>query len=499
VRETVKQARDGDPGPRYKWVVLGIAMAGVVMVGIDTTVVVLALPTILADLHSNLVTIVWVLMAYIFVSTVFLLALGRVADIYGRVRLYNAGFAVFTVGSAFCGFAQSDWQLIAARVVQGIGGALLLVNAFALITEAFPPNERGGALGALSATFGAGGIFGPILGGLLLSVASWRWIFFINVPIGIVATIVGYRVLAELSQPKKGERLDVLGVVVFTFSLLALLAGILLIVNVGIGSPVVLGLFAAFALGLAAFLYWEGRAAYPALDPVLFRSRVFDFSVLAAALQSLAIFSLQFLVVFYLQAVRGYSPLTAALLLLPFPVALSLVGPFAGRLSDRIGARAPATVGLLVQVASLEWLATIGQNASYTFVAIGLGLAGLGAGLFFSPNTSAALTASPRDRLGVASATLTTLRNCGTVTSYALALTVAASAIPRKLMLALFLGTSGALVGSLKAAYVTGMHAALHVGSVICIAAALMSLVRGKEDRSGPAETPPGRTEHPTA
>jgi EmrB/QacA subfamily drug resistance transporter len=474
-------------GPRYKWVVLGIAMAGVLMVGIDTTIVVLALPTILTELHSNLVTIVWVLMAYIFVSTVFLLGLGRVADIYGRVRLYNAGFVVFTVGSALCGMAAADWQLIAARVVQGIGGALLLVNGFALITEAFPREQRGSALGILSATFGSGGIVGPVLGGLILAVASWRWVFYINVPIGIIATFLGYRYLVELSSPRRGERLDLAGTAVFSVSLLALLAGIMLVVNVGVGSPLVWGLLVLAATGIALFLWWEGRTRYPALDPVLFRSRAFDFAVVAASLQSLAIFAVQFLLVFYLQAVRGYPPLTAALLLVPFPIALAVVGPFAGRLSDRIGARWPATAGLAVQVIGLELLATVGQNASYGQIALGLAITGVGGGLFFSPNTSSALSASPVDRLGVASATLSTLRNAGMVTSFALALSVAASAIPHQLMLALFVGTSGSLPGALKVAYVDGMHAALHVSAVVCMLAAAMSLVRGSEARS---ETP---------
>lgn len=480
-----------DPGPRYKWMVLGIVMTGVLMVGIDTTIVVLALPTILQELHSNLVTIIWVLMAYIFVSTIFLLALGRVADMYGRVRLYNAGFVVFTVGSALCGLAQADWQLIAARVVQGVGGALLLVNGFALITEAFPPNERGGALGIVSATFGSGGIVGPVLGGFILSVTSWRWIFYINVPIGIVATLLAFRYLVELSTPRPGERLDWVGVVTFSVSLFALLVGILLIVNVGVRSPVVWLLIAAFLVGIAFFLYWERRASYPALDPVLFRSRVFDFSVLSASLQSLAMFAVQFLVVFYLQAVRGYSPLTAALLLVPFPVGLALVGPFAGRLSDRIGARIPATIGLAVQVVGLEWLATVGQHASYVQIAVGLAVTGIGGGLFFSPNTSAALTASPVGELGVASATLSTLRNAGMVTSFALALSVAASAIPHDLMLALFVGTSGSLAPALKTAYVEGMHAALHVSAVICGVAAAMSLVRGSGDRAHAAPGAP--------
>ncbi len=189
-----------DCGPHYKWVALGVTSLGVLMTAIDTTVVVLALPPMLADLHSNLVKMIWVIMAYILASTVLLLALGRVADIYGRVRLYNLGFAIFTVGSALCGLARHDTGLIAYRVIQGIGGALLIVNSLAIITEAFPPHERGMAMGCNSITFGTGSIIGPIVGGFILSVASWRWVFLINVPIGLIGTYVGWRYLRECSS-----------------------------------------------------------------------------------------------------------------------------------------------------------------------------------------------------------------------------------------------------------------------------------------------------------
>jgi EmrB/QacA subfamily drug resistance transporter len=473
------------PPDRYKWVVLGITTIGVLMFAIDGTVVILALPAITADLHSNLVSMIWVLMAYIFASTALLLAFGRVADIYGRVRLYNLGFAVFTIGSLFAGLSRSDLQLIAARVVQGAGGALMIVNALAILTEVFPPWQRGTALGFNAMTFGAGAILGPILGGVILAVASWPWVFLINLPIGIVGTFLSYRLLRPLPR-RRGERLDLVGTASFSVSLLALLLGLTEAISLGFTAPPILALFGVFVAGLAFFIWWERRASCPALDLRLFRSRVFDFSVSAALLQALAIFAVQLLVVLYFQVVRGYSPLSAALLLLPLPVALALISAVSGRLSDRIGARIPATAGLLFQAAGVLVLSTPTLDTPYPLTATGLVLTGLGGGLFFSPNTSAAMTAAATavpGRLGVASATLATLRNTGQVTSFALALAVAAASLPKELALGLFAGTTVTLSPALKAAFVEGMRSALHVSLAICLVAAGFSYVRGPEER----------------
>ncbi len=333
--------------PRYKWIVLAVVTLGVLMVSIDTTVVVLALPAIILELHSSLVNIIWVIMSYLFVTTVLLLALGRIADIDGRVRLYNWGFILFTIGSAFCGFAGNDLQLIGARVFQGVGGALMLVNAVAIVTEVFPANQRGTALGINSMTFGLGGILGPILGGFILAITSWRWVFFINIPIGILGTFFSYHYLREVSHPRTGEKLDLVGSLAFSLCLLALLFSLMLGIQFGWFSLPVLVLDGIFLLMLVFFSYWERHTPCPALDLRLFNNRVFTFAVLAASLQSLAIFAVQFLVVFYLQGVRGDSPLHAALLLLPMPIAIAVFGPLGGRISDRIGVRIPATAGLI--------------------------------------------------------------------------------------------------------------------------------------------------------
>src|SRR5512146_2401328 len=230
----------------YKWIVLSVTTIGALMASIDSTIVILGLPDMMVKLHADMIEMVWVIMGYILVSTVFLLTFGRVADMLGRVRMYNLGFVVFTIGSALCGFSNTATQLILFRLVQGSGAAMMVVNSVALITEVFPPNERGRALGLNAITFSIGGVAGPILGGLILTLADWRWIFFINVPVGLFGAIWGYRVLREMSVRKEGERFDVVGALSFSLGLTALLIALTLGIQLDFSSPPILALFGVF-------------------------------------------------------------------------------------------------------------------------------------------------------------------------------------------------------------------------------------------------------------
>ena len=282
----------------YKWTVLSVTTIGALMAAIDSTIVILGLPDMMVDLHSDLVSMIWVIMAYILISTVFLLTFGRIADMLGRVRLYNLGFAIFTIGSALCGLSGTATELILFRLVQGSGAALLVVNSVAILTEAFPPNERGRALGINGVTWSAGGVLGPVLGGLILSLGSWRWIFFVNVPIGLIGTIWGYRVLKELSIRKQGETFDLPGALTFSISLVSILLALTLGIQQGWTNGPILGLFVAFFAFLMIFLWWEQRAKNPVIDFTLFKARVYNFSVLSAMMQGLALFAVNFLVIF---------------------------------------------------------------------------------------------------------------------------------------------------------------------------------------------------------
>lgn len=468
----------------YKWVALSVTTLGSAMAAIDSSIVVLGLPSIMTSLRSDLVTMIWVLMGYILMSTVFLMLFGRLADMFGRVRMYNLGFAVFTLGSLLCALAGSGAELVLFRLVQGLGGAMLMANAMAIITEAFPPGERGRAMGINSITWAIGNIVGPVAGGLILAFLSWQWIFLVNVPIGLVGTLWGYLALHEIGEPRRGERFDVRGMVLFSGGISCLLIALSQGISWGWFSAPTLTLFAGFVVLEVLFVGSERGAGVHFIDPSLLRSRILAFGTAAATLQSLSMFAVNFLVVFYLQAVKGVTPLQAALMILPLSVVQSIVGPIGGVISDLVGARTPATVGLILQAAACFLLAQLTAASPYPVLLLGLAVLGVGGGLFWSPNTSAVMGAAPSGQLGVASATLATFRQTGMVTSFALALAVAAAAIPPRLVGAIFLGTSVQLGAPVMGAFTVGMAHALTVSALIVLAASTMTLIAGDTARS---------------
>jgi EmrB/QacA subfamily drug resistance transporter len=465
--------------PAYKWVALSVTTLGSLMVAIDSTIVILGLPNMLEDLHSNLVLITWVTTGYLLATTVLMLTFGRVADMFGRVKLYNLGFIVFTIGSVLCGLSPTDKVLIAMRLIQGAGGAMLAANAMAIITEAFPDNQRGQAMGINAITWGAGSVLGPVLGGLILAVASWRWIFLVNLPVGILGTLAAFLLLHDTAPNPKGERFDLTGMLLFLVGIVSLLLGITEGIGPGWFSPPIVTLFVIAILALCAFVFWERRSAYPMLNLTLFENRRYAFSVAAATLQSLAAFAVQFLVIFYLQGVRAYSPLTAAFLILPMPVVTAILGPFSGRWSDKIGGTLPATLGLATQGIALVILMLLTPTTPYWMLGLALTLMGTGSGFFWSANTSTTMGAAPPNRLGVAAATLNTLRNVGMIFSFAIALAVTAASMPPAVEAAVFLGTVEHLSPSISMAFTAGMSRAFLASVLICIVAILCSLVRG--------------------
>ena len=463
----------------YKWVALSVTTIGAGMAALDSSIVILGLPSIMKSLHSDLVAMTWVIMGYTLMATVFLSLFGRLADMFGRVRMYNLGFIVFTLASVLCAAAQSGLGLVFFRLLQGIGGAMLMANSMAILTEAFPPNERGRAMGINAIVWAIGGILGPVLGGLILAVASWRWIFLVNLPIGIVGTVWAYLALHELSQRKARERLDVPGTVLLSGGLICLLVALTESVSWGWTSPRILMLFTGFVVLEVLFSLRERRTSSPLIDLTLFHSRVFSGTIAATTLETLAMFAVSFLIIFYLQGVKGVSPLHAAVMVLPFAVTQSVFGPIGGAISDKVGARIPATGGLLLQAVACLVLASLTPSSSYPLVFVGLSLMGTGAALVWAAQTSAVMGTAPVTRLGIASATLATFRQCGMVTSYALALAVAAATIPARLSGAIFLGTSAALGGPIMAAFSDGMSHALLVSAAIVLVAAGMTVVAG--------------------
>ncbi len=463
----------------YKWMALSVTTLGAAMAAIDSSIVILGLPSILTSLHSSLVAMTWVTMSYILMSTVFLGLCGRLADMFGRVRMYNLGFVVFTAGSVLCAMAPTGEWLIGFRLVQGAGAAMLIANSMAILTEAFPATERGRAIGINAIVWAIGGLLGPVLGGLILAAGNWRWIFLVNLPIGIVGTVWGYVALREISRPKGREPLDVLGTVFLSGGLLCLLIALTQSVGWGLTSPRLLALLAGFIVLQTLFYLRERSTPSPLVDLSLFNSRIFSFTILATTLETLAIFAINFLVVFYLQGVKGITPLHAAFMILPYAATQSVLGPVAGILSDRFGARLPASAGLLLEAAGCLILTRLTGASGYPLLFAGLTVFGCGAGIVWTSQTNAVMGTAPRNRLGIASATLATFRQCGMVTSFALALAVAAATVPRQLVGAIFLGTGTSLGGPVMAPFTSGMQHALYVSMGIILASTIMTVVAG--------------------
>jgi EmrB/QacA subfamily drug resistance transporter len=492
---------------QYKWKALGVVNIGSLMGSIDATVLIIAFPQVARDLQATLVEMVWVLMIYTVMGTALVLSLGRVADMKGRRRLYAAGFSVFILGSALCGFAPSGLALVGFRALQGVGGAMLLANSFAILSDAFPAAERGRAFGINTIVWGSGSILGIFLGGLILTVTTWRWIFWINLPIGVAATVAALLVLRESVTPNPRDTFDFAAAGLFTGGLVSALFGATEGILTGWSDPrAVVPLLLAIPL-LVGFVVWEMRVSRDPILPLwLFRRWIFSASLAAAVLQGLALFSTNFLLMAYFQGLRDVSVLTAADLLIPLFVALAVVGPLGGRLADRYGARVLSTVGLLVQAAALAFLTTLNAQTPLAAVAAAEGLLGVGGGLFFPANTSAIMSSSPPGRYGVASGIMMTLRNSSTSLSYAVALVVLTSRLPAGSGAAIFGGAfAPTRLAGYSGIFVNGMHAAFAVAMSAVLAAAIFSALRGREDRGAaerspyrPAVRPPRREVVPT-
>ena len=479
---------------QYKWKVLSNTTVATLMSSIDANIVLISLPTIGHDLPgTSATTLLWILIGYSLLTSVVLLNFGRLSDMFGRVRLYVLGFAIFTAGSLLCGFSQTGGELVGFRLVQAIGAGFLFSNSAAIITDAFPPNERGRALGINQISIVVGAVSGLVLGGVITSTIGWRWIFFVNVPIGLIATLRARRDLRELAPPEAKPRIDWAGNIVFALGLTLLLLGVTLSALDQPALSVTIGLFVgAFGL-LAAFLWIEARERTPMLDLSLFRNRQFTASASAMFLNALARGAFTFVLVFYLQGPpRFLSPFTAGLFLIPVSASLATCGPISGYLSDRYGPRWFLITGLLLSAVGFLWLSTIGPDDSIAQLTPPLVLAGAGMGLFASPNRAAMMSAAPPSRRGVASGIGTTLLNTGSTISLGITLVVMSTVMPRAAIQSIFLGTASQTIApTVASGFLVSIHLIFFVSAVLILGALVPSVLRGA--------TPPWHTETPAA
>ena len=450
-------------------------MTGVLITAVDTTIVVLALPQIESGLKVDLASVIWVVIGYLLVITLLATQVGRLGDMYGRVRMYEAGFVVFIVGSALCALSWNGTSMIAFRVLQGVGGALVTSNSGAVIADLFPPHERGRAYGYNGVGWSAGAVLGIVLGGVIVTYFSWRWIFWINVPIGLAAVLLAVRVLHDVGERRR-HRLDLAGMITLGLGLYGVLWAMTSLASTPLDGVILSYLVGGVAL-LAVFSVVEWRQPEPMLKLSLLRIPTMTPSLLASFFQGLANYAVLFLVIMYLQGTRGLSALDASLLLVPGYLVGGAIGPFAGRLADRIGPVIPATVGLAVQVVALLIYAQLSADTGLWVVIAGSLVNGLGASAFFPANTSAVMKASPAQLYGVSSGMLRTFANVGMVFSFSMAIVLASRSIPRQLAFAIFVGSTS-LHGTLAAAFATGLHSAFYGSMGLMAVAAVLSATR---------------------
>jgi EmrB/QacA subfamily drug resistance transporter len=461
----------------YKWWALSCTSLGMLMATINSGTLIIALPDLERALHTTLLELVWVILVYMIVSTVLVLTAGRLSDLFGRKRAYVLGFAVFTLASLAAGFAQSGGELIGARVVQGIGGAFLFANSVAIVTDAFPREELGLAMGTNSMVGGVGLVLGPVLGGALVAL-SWHWVFWFNVPLGVLGTLWATFVLRELGSLDSERRLDPVGSVTYLVGVTGLVLALSRGGLDGWTDPVVLAGFAAALVLLPLFVLVERRVRAPMLDLGIFRDRLFAAASGAALINGVSRFALLFLFVFYFQGPQGYSPIEAGVRLAPLALAMLVTAPLAGRIADRRGSRVLAAAGMTITAAGLAGMVTLEASSPYWLAALWLALVGIGSGVFNSPNTSAMMGVVPKNRRGVAAGTRTMLQNTGAVISISFVLAIVTAGIPKDVLFRIFSGLATGLPQRQVDLFISNLHEAVLVLAAASLLGALVSLLR---------------------
>ncbi|MHB1502964.1 MAG: MFS transporter [Acidimicrobiales bacterium] len=474
LRDTSDHRHDSD---RSNNLALLVIVIGVLMAAVDTTIVVLALPEMQRSLHVGLSGVIWVIIGYLLVITLLATQVGRLGDMFGRVRMYEVGFIVFIVGSALCALSLNEAMIVGFRVLQGVGGALITANSGAVIADTFPPERRGRAYGYNAVGWSVGAILGILLGGLIITYISWRWIFWINVPTGLLAFAMALRVLHDRAE-RQARRLDIAGMATLGIGLFGVLWAITNLATSQLDALMIVELVGGVLL-VAAFVFIEKASPNPMVDLSIFTIPTMSPTMIAAALQALASFAVLFLVIMYLQGVRHLTPLDASLLLVPGYLVGGLVGPIGGRLSDRIGPVWPATAGLAVQVIALGMYAQLGVATPLGLVVAASVVNGIGGGGFYPANNAAIMKAAPGRSFGVASGMLRTFSNVGMVFSFSVAILVAAHSLSRHVAFAIFVGTT-TLHPALAADFSRGIHAAFYASMGFMALAAVLSALRGK-------------------
>ncbi len=418
----------------YKWLALTVTTIGVLMVGIDTRIVIIGLPQVSEQLHADIEQAIWITQAYVLTNTLMLSLIGRLGDIFGRVKIYTYGFAIFTIGSALTSIGTDPTEVILFRGIQGIGAALVFTNSIAILTDAAPRRQLGLFLGINQIAFRAGALLGLTLSGLILSFLDWRALFYINIPIGIFGTLWARRQLKETALLDTNRKIDWIGFGLFTAFLFCLMVGLTFGAYGTSGLTYSYALLVGAVVFIAIFVGYERRAKYPLIYLRVFKIRQVSGGLFALLFNIITWTAVLLLLSLQFQLVDNLSPLQAGLRILPFEIAFLAVGPLSGRLADKYGQTQFILTGLTISTIALFLFSTTGQATPYFTLIVYMVLLGVGTGLFVAPNLRAVMSSVPVERHGIGSALFTLFLNIGLTVSLNLTVLIMSLTAPYNLI-----------------------------------------------------------------
>jgi EmrB/QacA subfamily drug resistance transporter len=465
------------PPPAQRWLaMLGIGV-GILMVTIDFSIINISLPTLVREFDTNFATVQWVVLSYVLIITSLMLGMARLGDMYGKKRIFACGVVVFTLGSLLCGMAANVGWLIGARAFQGLGGVMIQALGMAIVTQVFPVSERGRALGVVGGIVSTGLALGPALGGVIIGTLGWRWIFWVNVPIGVVCWFMAVRFLPSSPVTEKGARFDSLGALLICLALTAYALGMTFGQRMGFSEPLVLGLLGAAAIGVAGFIMVQRRVKWPTMNLDLFKDRLFGVNLTMSFLVFITL-GTSLVVPFFMDLVMGLNTMEMGLMMMVVPIGMGVISPFAGVLTDRHGPRVISILGLLVTVGGCIAMTTIHKDITMGGLVLRVIPLGIGLGLFQSPNNTAVMSAAPPKHLGVASGLLALSRTLGNTSGVPLA-----GALFTTVVLAAAGLGAGALVTSASPEALTqGVRGVYIAAAVLDLAAAVLAVVAWRMD-----------------
>ncbi|MBF6595733.1 MAG: MFS transporter [Thermaceae bacterium] len=462
-------------GSANRWWILSATGLGALTATLNSGTLIIALPVLLRELHTNLLSLIWILLAYNLTQTVLVMNVGRLSDMFGRKQLYVGGFVLFTLASLLAGFTPNAAALIAVRILQGVGGAFMIANSGAIVADAFPRRELGLALGTNQMLVALGLVLGPVLGGWLVNF-GWHWVFWFNVPIGVLGVFWAWRMLRQDGGLDRRDPIDYPGNLTYGVGLALAVIGLSIggIESWSLGLPLI-GIGLAL---LAVFVLLQTRVKAPMLDLKLFQYASFSLGNLTNFLGAISRQSLNFLFVFYFQGARGMDPITAGIALAPIAGGLLITAPFAGRLADRYGSYHLSWLGnALSTVASLGLALSLNLNTPYWQIALWMLVSGMGSGIFNSPNSSLILGSVPPDRRGIATGIRTLLTSVGSTLSIVFTISLVASSLPKDVLFKIFSGLATGLSQTALEPFSASTRLALWIMTLLGATATLVALL----------------------